>query len=114
MSIRTLALYMEQCRILLQDTTAAPRYTDNELKKAMSVAFDEAFRIRPDMFIGVPAPFVVGQLDEWEPPIPRGYDMAFIMFVVGYTQLRDAEDVTDARAAGFLTKFVGELTQTAS
>ena len=110
MAPRTIEQFINQARILLQDTIVeAPRYSDDELRSALALAFDEAYRIRPDFFINNDGVYLAPLPPDTVLPVPRGYAMAFLMFMVGYAQLRDAEDTTDARAAAFMSKFVQQL-----
>lgn len=112
--MQTVSDYIAACRILLQDTTPAPRYSDDEFKLALDLAFDEAYRIRPDMFIDVAAQSIVTQPTSYVPPIPRGYQTAFMYYMCGNVQLRDAEETEDNRATIFLNKFLGQLLATAA
>lgn len=112
--MKTVQDFISAARILLQDTTAAPRYQDSEFQLALALAFDEAYRLRPDMFVKVEAPLIINQPLTYEPPVPRGYQSAFLYYMCGHVQLRDDEDVTDQRASTFLTKFVGQLMTPAS
>lgn len=114
MAPRTIEQFTNQARILLQDTTPTPRYSDDELRSALALAFDEAYRVRPDFFINVEPVFLAPLPPDTVLPIPRGYAMAFLFFMVGYVQLRDAEDTVDARAGVFVSKFTAQLLTTPS
>lgn len=108
--------YINAARFQLQDRQAGSyRYADNDLVQGLAIAFDEAYRIRPDIFIRVDEPAIVDQpLLTTEVPVPRGYQMAFVFYMCGYVSLSDQEDTQDARAAVFLNKFVSQLTTTPS
>lgn len=110
--MKTIADYVAAARILLQDTTPAPRYPTTDFQLALDIALDEAFRIRPDFFINKPEVSLIGQPLTYEPPIPRGYQSAFLYYICGHVQLRDEEETTDARSTAFLTKFTVQLLQT--
>lgn len=112
--MQTVQQYIDACRILLQDTTPAPRYSDAEFQLALDLAFDEAFRIRPDIFIDVAAQSIISEPLSYVVPVPRGYQSAFMYYMCGNVQLRDAEDTEDNRASVFLNKFVTQLQMTAS
>lgn len=113
--MQTIRNYIDAARILLQDTKDSPyRYSDDEFKLALSLAFDEAYRIRPDIFIQNPIPDFASAADTVDVPAPRGYQTAFLYYMCGHVQLRDLEEVTDARASVFLNKFVAQLQTTAA
>lgn len=112
--VKTIADYIKAARVLIQDTTASPRYSDEEFKIAFDLAFDEAYRIRPDIFLDDVDPSIIDEEDWYTPPVPRGYQSAFLYYICGHVQLRDAEETEDARAATFLNKFVSQLLLTAA
>ena len=112
--MKTVADYIAAARIQLQDTTPAPRFLDTEFQLALDIALDEAYRIRPDFFIGVVVKSIVSEPVTYEPPIPRGYQSAFLYYMCGYTQLRDDEETTDTRSSAFLNKFIAQLLTTPS
>jgi len=108
--------YINTARFQLQDRVNSPyRYADADFVQGLDLAFDEAYRIRPDIFVNEATPDLTGKpLDITIVPAPRGYQMAFVYYMCGYVTLSDQEDTTDARAGAFLTKFISQLTQTAS
>lgn len=113
--MKTLKDYTDASRILLQDTmVGAYRYTDDEYKLALSIAFDEAYRIRPDMFVKTVEPDIMAMAPADNVPVPRGYQAAFLYYMCGHVQLRDQEDTQDSRASVFLNKFVAQLLNTAA
>lgn len=111
MALDTVADYVAQARILLQDVIEPYRYSDGELVGALSMGVFEARRIRPDLFLkrfdSLPSfnPAAMGD----EVKIDPQYRVAFLYYVVGHAQLRDEEDTQDARAVGFLNKFAAQL-----
>lgn len=113
-TVKTIRNYIDAARILLQDTTDAPRYSDDEFKLALALAFDEAYRIRPDMFIRNEVPDLATAGVTTEVPTPAGYQSAFLYYMCGHVQLRDQEDTQDNRATIFLNKFVSQLLNTAA
>jgi hypothetical protein len=90
------------------------------------MALLDARRLRPDLFLYSPTevPFyssvqeIVGIPEN--PPVPsyldavidldQQYRIALVYFIVGQAQLRDEEDVQDARAAVFINKFNSMMT----
>lgn len=113
--MKTVADYIKSARIQLQDEVDSPyRYSDEELKLAFDLAFDEAYRIRPDMFIRNEPDSIVASPTSYEPPVPRGYQSAFLYYITGHVQLRDQEETTDSRASAMLSKFTAQLLNTAS
>jgi hypothetical protein len=109
-ALDTVADYIAQARVLLQDTIETYRYSDAEIRAALNLGMTEARRIRPDMFIGrldaVPF-YTASETVDFDVQ----YRMALLYYIIGHVQLRDDEDTTDARAAALLTKFVAQLTQ---
>lgn len=99
--------YISAARTLLQDTIEVYRYSNAELVDGLNFAVLEARRIRPDLFLtsfdDLPT-FTAAQLADVVGIDPM-YRLAFLYYVVGHAQVRDAEDTTDARAAAFFQKF---------
>jgi len=110
-ALDTVADYIHQARVLLQDTVETYRYSDAEILAALNFGLTEARRLRPDMFIGRldAVPFYTDDADAVDFDVQ--YRMALLYYIIGNVQLRDDEDTTDARAAALLTKFVAQLTQ---
>lgn len=120
-TLDTVQKYVNRARTLLLDTAAPYRYTTDDLVEALNMGILEARRIRPDLFRsffrsedGLPeftsdAP---GLAEEVE--IDEQYRVSFVYYMVGQIQLRDEEDVQDARAAAFLNKFTSQLLSTQS
>ena len=113
--MKTVEDYIKSARVQLQDTLNSPyRYSDDELKLAFDLAFDEAFRIRPDMFVRIEPETILSAPLTYEPPVPRGYQSAFLYYITGHVQLRDQEETTDSRASAMLSKFTAQLLTSAS
>ena len=112
--MQTISDYLKAARTLLQDEAAAKRYSDDKYVLSLSLAFDEAFRIRPDMFVKLPDVSLVGMPMDTPVPAPRGYQSAFLYYMCGHVQLMDDEDTQDNRASIFLNKFTAQLLATAS
>jgi hypothetical protein len=112
--VQTIQEYISAARTLLQDTTPAPRYSDADFQLALELAFDEVYRIRPDIMGNTPQPSIFGAPGTDKVPVPRGYQATFLYYMCGHVQLRDQEDTQDARASIFLNKFTSQLLTTAS
>lgn len=99
--------YVADVRRILLDKVQPYRYPDDDVVQAFNIALNEAFRLRPDLFIGrkgrdVPQyENVSGEIV----PIERPFQLAFVYGTAAHVLLRDEEDVQDARANTFLEKF---------
>lgn len=116
----TVGDYVKEARIMLQDLVEPYRYDDDSLATALNAAMYEISRVRPDILLDAKyktrlanarhlddnIPEIFTAIDTSEPvPIPPPYKMAVVFYVSGYPQLRDTQDTTDARAAGFMGMF---------
>ena len=114
--------YIAAARTLLQDTVSPYRYEDAGLVEGLNNALDVVARLRPDILLWTvyaarmprrrptlfPASPVFSANDLGATVVfPQKYQQSVLYFIVGYAQLRDTEDVQDARA----TSFMGKLTQ---
>ncbi len=125
MSLETVSDYIAETRTLLQDTVPPYRYDDPSLVQSLNNCFHEISRLRPDILLEAkyllrmprnqsPAPLPVPSFTENDSTrvlMPPQYRMSIIYFLCGNSQLRDAEDTQDSRAAGFLAKFTAQMTQ---
>lgn len=124
MALITVKDYACRARGLLQDLVAPYRYPDATLIAGLNLAMGEIARVRPDMIVaerysgGAPSSIQTASFDELvfdsnSPsdvvPVPAQNRMALVLFIVGYAQLHDNEDVEDARAAALLNKFIAQL-----
>ena len=111
MALVTVADFVSRARVLLQDTVNSPyRFSDVDLVNSLNDAFPEAKRLRPDLFIGgVTIPIYNTPPDTTVVAVDPMYGMAFVLYMVGFAQLRDQEDVQDARAAAVLKMFEAKL-----
>lgn len=112
--MQTIAEYVKAARVMLQDNVAAQRYQDEAYILALQLAFDEAYRIRPDMFTKLDDVVLVGVPETTNVPVPRGYQSAFLYYMCGHVQMQDVEDTQDNRASIFLNKFTAQLLVSAS
>lgn len=107
----TVAKVIAYSRVLLQDQVNSPfRYPDADLLVALSSAFPEMQKLRPDLFLSFPPPqpeFLA--VDNTAITIDPMYRIALCYYVVGQAQIRDDEEVQDQRAAAFLQMFVAKL-----
>lgn len=117
--------YMGETRVMLQDTVGPPfRYPDDNLLMALNQAMGEIARLRPDILMdmkyqtrlnptyrlsdNIPPTFTSANENAMV-PVPSQYKLAVLQFMCGMTELIDAEDTTDARAAGFMSMFAKSL-----
>lgn len=113
MALDTVADYLSSARVLLQDTDATGyRYSDAELVNALNLAFFEAYRVRPDLFLRTTVPTYTATLTGAAVTFDQRYRTALLYYVAGHAQLRDDETTQDARASIFLNKFWSQMTTT--
>lgn len=127
--LETVQDYVTQARVLLQDLVQPYRYDDASLVTALNLAFYEIARIRPDILIGINiTQRTVSQIDTGDAdvpnydaayltdvvPLPAQYRVAALYYICGNAQLRDTEDVQDARASAFINRFTQQLLTVAS
>jgi hypothetical protein len=112
MALETVANYVNEARVLLQDVVPTYRYADAELVMALNLGIMTARRNRPDLFLpsmDVPY-FTVADIASAKTfSMDPQYRVAFLFFMVGFAQLRDEEDTQDTRAAAFIGKFTQQL-----
>ena len=113
MALDTVADYVRQARVLLQDTVLEYRYPDADLVDALNMAFLEARRLRVDLFMpninSIPSFAEADIAAATAVKLDPMYRVAFLYFIVGQTQLRDEEDTQDTRAAAFLSSFSSRM-----
>lgn len=112
MALETVADYVREARILLQDVVPTYRYGDAELVSNLNLGIMTARRNRPDLFLSVSTlPYFsaidVANLTPFT--MDPQYRVAFLFFMVGFAQLRDEEDTQDSRAIAFISKFTQQL-----
>lgn len=109
-ALETVADYLSEARVLLQDKGTPARYSDDELVSALNISLFEAKRVRPDLFIGITIPtYSAASPNTAVTAVNEIYRLAHLNFIIGHAQLRDDEAVTDQRAAAFLTVFESKL-----
>ena len=109
MSLETVEEYVEQARVLLQDTIVDYRYADTELLAALNLAVMHARKLRPDLFLDFTSLPTFSAVDSTEFEIDEQYRLPFLYFMVGYAQLRDEENTQDARSGALLSAFNTQL-----
>lgn len=111
-ALATVQAYVDRARMLLQDRLAPYRYADSDLIAALNLSILEIRRLRPDLLRGyfraADGPPEYTNLVEKVDVDPM-YRVAVVYYMCGHIQLQDEEDVTDARAAGFINKFNQQL-----
>ena len=108
MALDTVADYVSEARVLLQDQVVPYRYADNELVTGLNLAFLEGRRLRPDLFIVNAIPSFT-DADSTTVKLDEQYRVAFLYYVCGNAQMRDEENTQDARSADFMQKFTAKL-----
>lgn len=109
-SLDTVGKITDYARVLLQDTLEPFRYPTANLIENLNVGLLDARRLRPDLFLYTSTDVPSYSATSETVDIDQQYRMALVYFVAGHAQLRDEEDVTDARAAVFIDRFVTMLT----
>ncbi len=111
-ALDTVADYITDARVLLQDTIAPYRYSDSELVENLNLGLLEMRRLRPDILMslfrtGVPK-YSSAALTA-NVAVDAQYRMSLLYYVCGQAQLRDEEPTQDSRASVFLNKFLTQL-----
>jgi len=110
-ALDTVGKITDYARVLLQDTLEPYRYPTVSLIENLNAGLLDARRLRPDLFLytatDVPSYVATSEVVD----IDQQYRMALVYFVAGQAQLRDEEDVTDARSMLFIQKFTSMLTE---
>lgn len=117
-TLETVTDYVNDARILLQDTISPYRYEDTELAAALSITLDDTRRLRPDLFLGDGTTTLFADMpsytavDSTVVPIENGFRNAILMGMIAHAIARDQEDVQDARAGVFLKMWRDKLVTT--
>lgn len=118
--LETVADYINQARVLLQDTIPDYRYTDEELLAGFNFGITEAYNLRFDIFVGLgatsarvprftPALPYYPTVDATPVNFPIQYRVALVFYTIGHAQLRDDENDQDQRAVAFKAMFRQQL-----
>lgn len=95
-------------RGILLDRDATVRYSDADLVSALNMAMDTCYTVRPDAFIslfssGIPHYTAASLGTSIAFPLDDIFFSPFILFVVGWAELREEEYSSEGRAATFLS-----------
>jgi len=112
-TLNTVADYVADARVLLQDLIPDYRYDDASLLVAINAALLEARRIKPELFVfnfeagGQVQSFT--EVDDTYVDIEPQFRLAVLHGICGHALERDQEDVQDTRATAFLALFTQGL-----
>jgi hypothetical protein len=112
MALDTVADYISNARVLLQDTVATYRYSDAELVGSLNLGLLEMRRLRPELmrsYFRTSIPTFSSTTTGASVPLDPQYRVALLYYICGNAQLRDDENTQDARATVFLNKFVAQM-----
>lgn len=111
-TLLTVANYIADVRVLLQDTIEPYRYDDPSLLTALNVTMLDTYRLRSDLFVfndfdGQVQSFT--EVDDTVVDIEPAFRLAIEHGICGHALERDQEDVQDSRASSFLGMFTQGL-----
>jgi len=99
MALSTVQNYLDAARALLQDTVVTYRYSNADIVDGLNFAFLEAYRLRPDLFIGTTVPeYSSGTLGATV-VMTEAYRPALLYYIIAHVQLRDDEETQDSRSS---------------
>lgn len=106
--------YLNEARVLLQDTRVPYRYDDTDLKMALGNGMYEARRLRPDLFpFGVVQQIGPSTASATEVHIDVMYHMALVFYMVGQVMLREEEESVQQVARAYRQAFGAQLVSVA-
>jgi hypothetical protein len=123
-ALDTVADYLAEARVLLQDTVSPYRYADVELVSCLNQCMTEVSRLRPDILQDskylrqvnrkytanrLTVPYYSLSAPTTAVDMPPQYRVSVLYYVVGAAQLRDLEETQDQRSLAFQTRFVQQL-----
>lgn len=109
-TLDTITDYVNECRVLLLDSTAPFRYSDVTLVTSMNVTLLEARRLRADIFIynklvnGQQVPSFTA-VDGTKLVMEEQFRLAILHGMMGHALQRDQEDIQDERAGAYMKIF---------
>lgn len=109
-TLATVQDYVTEARVLLLDEVAPYRYTDPTLLMALNLAMMDIRRVRPDILIAQTTTPNFSAVDTTTVSLDEMYRIAVLYFIVGFSQIKDDEETSDARAGAFLQRFSQILT----
>lgn len=103
-----------QARRQLQDTVSPYRHSDEELVDNFNGAMREAYRIRPDLFLGLSYTYTTYTTSDLALDFPLSDFLIpqFVAYITGFTELVDDEYAVDGRAMALLNRFSASLLNT--
>jgi hypothetical protein len=113
-TLNSVADYITEARILLQDKVSPYRYEDPSLLTAINLALLDARRLRPDLFVwnlevdGQVQSFQ--EIDDTYVVMEVPYRQAIVHGLCAHALERDQEDYQDSRATSFWAMFTQGLT----
>lgn len=112
MALDTVANYIADARVLLQDTVSPYRYETDELVENLNLGLLEMRRLRPDLLMSSfrsTFPSYSASFTSTTVAVDPQYRMALLYYICGQAQLRDDEATQDNRAVNFLNKFTSQM-----
>jgi len=105
---------IDQVRFILQDRREPYRHSDDELLAYFNNAVAEAYRIRPDLFLGLGYTLTAYTPANLGDNFPLAQFLApqFIAYIAGFAELSDDEFAVDNRAMVLMNKFTAGLMST--
>ena len=107
MRLATVQAYVKDVRTLLLDKRMPPRYSDDDIVRALNMALLEARRLRADLFVtrwGNDVPSFDGVSGE-PVPLEAQFRLGLMHGIAWQVLERDDEDVQDVRANAFMNIF---------
>jgi hypothetical protein len=111
-ALDTVANYITDARVLLQDTVSPYRYSSAEIVENLNLGLLEMRRLRPDLLMSTfrsSIPSYSASSTSTSVAVDVQYRMALLYYICGQAQLRDDEATQDSRASVFLNKFVSQM-----
>jgi hypothetical protein len=115
-ALETIDDYIDDARVLLQDTIAPYRYADASLVTAMNVTLLEARRLRADLFIYHKWPSNQHGVQSFQAKdgtklqMEEPFRLAILHGFIAHALMRDQEDIQDQRSAMYMGVFNQMLT----
>jgi hypothetical protein len=110
MALDTVADYITEARALLQDARTPYRYSDGEIAAAIGLGLYEARRLRPELFTAGVVPSITSATTTGTAvAMDVQYRMSLLYYVVGHISMRDEEEGSDSRGAGYKRMFLAQM-----
>lgn len=112
MALETVDKYVSLARVLLQDEIVEYRYSDAQLVTALSLALQEAKKLRFDLFLGQTSlqSFTIADIAATTAVnMDEMYRVPLVYYMCGHVQLRDDEESQDERSVAFFSLFNSKL-----